>query len=281
MTKFILGSAQFGSKYGINQSHTPKIELEKILKICQKSNIKIIDTALNYSNFKSSITNSKLEKFKFITKLKFSDYDDFRKKEIDVKKNLSHLKKKSFYGILHHNIFDFSTHKIKKQIHLLNSLKKKKLTKKIGVSIYSPKDLIKIKKIKNIDIIQFPLNIFDNRVIKYLNTNKITNVELHARSIFLQGTLLNSYKKNYRFFKSDAKIFEKWEKWCQINTISKLQACINFAMSFKKLDFIVIGFNTSNQLIKFLKCKNNVTSTYPKHFSKQNLKILDPRKWKY
>ena len=61
------------------------------------------------------------------------------------------------------------------------------------------KDLLKIKKIKDIDIIQFPLNIFDNRVIKYLHTNKITNVELHARSIFLQGTLLNSYKKIIEF----------------------------------------------------------------------------------
>ena len=51
MTKFILGAAQFGSKYGINQRFTSQIELKKILKVCQKSNIKIIDTALNYSNF--------------------------------------------------------------------------------------------------------------------------------------------------------------------------------------------------------------------------------------
>ena len=52
-------------------------------------------------------------------------------------------------------------------------------------------------------------------------------------------------------------------------------------MSFKKLDFIIIGFNTSTQIKKFLKCKNNMTSKYPNQFLSQNTNLSDPRKWKY
>lgn len=281
MTKFILGSAQFGSKYGINKNYTNVRELKKILKICEKNKVKIIDTASNYPKLKKQVVKSNIKKFNIITKLKFIKKDNFLEKEKDIKKNLLYLKKKSFYAILHHNIFNFSIYKVQKQINFLKQLKNKNLTKKIGISIYKTNDLAKVKNLKNIDIIQFPLNVFDSKLYNYINKKKTSHIELHARSIFLQGTLLNSYKKNREIFKKDLQVFKKWEKWCQMNAISKLQACINFVMSFKKLDFIIIGFNTSNQLIKFLKYKNNVTSKYPKHFSKQNLKISDPRKWKY
>ena len=36
MTKFILGSAQFGSKYGINQSHTDKTEIKNFKNLSKK-----------------------------------------------------------------------------------------------------------------------------------------------------------------------------------------------------------------------------------------------------
>ena len=52
----------------------------------------------------------------------------------------------------------------------------------------------------NIDVVQIPYNILDKRVIYsgwYRKLKKI-GIEVHARSIFLQGLLVNKsiYKKN-------------------------------------------------------------------------------------
>lgn len=280
MVKIILGAAQLRSRYGINKDYTSVREFKKILKICNKNNIKKIDTALDYNKFGTQLTKSYLKGFNIISKIKFKKKNNFHEFESNILENLSNLNKKSYYAILHHNIFKFSNEDIKLQIDFLNFLKKKKYTRKVGISIYNSQDLKKIKDFKSIDIIQFPLNIFDTDVIDYINLKKIKNVELHARSILLQGILVNNFKKSKKIFNINHKILQDWENWCKCNNISRLQACLNFVTSIKKLDYIVIGFNKSKQLKEFLNSKNKTNNVFPNIFRNINRKIIDPRKWK-
>ena len=280
MVKIILGAAQLRSRYGINKDYTPVREFIKILKICNKNNIKKIDTALDYNKFGTQLTKSYLKGYNIISKIKFKKKINFHEYESNILESLSNLNKKSYYAILHHNIFEFSDKDIKLHIDFLNFLKKKKYTRKVGISIYNSKDLKKIKDFKSIDIIQFPLNIFDTDVIDYISLKKIKNVELHARSILLQGILVNNFKKGKKIFNINYKTLLDWENWCKNNNISKLQACLNFVASIKKLDYIVIGFNKSKQLKEFLNFRNKTSNIYPNIFKNINKKIIDPRKWK-
>ena len=66
------------------------------------------------------------------------------------------------------------------------------LTNKIGISIYDFDTLEEILKKFKFDIVQAPLNILDRRLIEegWLKKLKKKKIEVHARSIFLQGTLL-------------------------------------------------------------------------------------------
>ena len=48
----------------------------------------------------------------------------------------------------------------------LKYLKKIKLIKNIGISIYDPKILSKIIDLKSIDVLQAPANIFDRRILQ-------------------------------------------------------------------------------------------------------------------
>ena len=280
MEKIIPGAAHLRSRYGINKDYTPVREFIKILKICNKNNIKKIDTALDYNKFGTQLTKSYLKGFNIISKIKFKKKINFHEYESNILESLSNLNKKSYYAILHHNIFEFSDKDIKLHIDFLNFLKKKKYTRKVGISIYNSKDLKKIKDFKSIDIIQFPLNIFDTDVIDYISLKKIKNVELHARSILLQGILVNNFKKGKKIFNINYKTLLDWENWCKNNNISKLQACLNFVASIKKLDYIVIGFNKSKQLKEFLNFRNKTSNIYPNIFKNINKKIIDPRKWK-
>ena len=108
------------------------------------------------------------------------------------------LNKKKIYGLLIH---DYKQLKDNKRLFQdLINLKKKKIINKIGVSIYSEKEFYELKKYYNkIDILQLPINIFDQRLIdsNFLKRIKRYNIEIHARSIFLKGILLKQNFKNY------------------------------------------------------------------------------------
>ena len=79
----------------------------------------------------------------------------------------------------------------------------------------------------NIDLIQIPLNLFDRRFEKqgYLEKFKKKHIEIHTRSIFLQGLLLeNKVPKN---FKPWTRNFKQIDEWTSLNNISKQSSAFN------------------------------------------------------
>ena len=130
-------------------------------------------------------------------------------------------------------------------------LKKKNYYLKIGVSIYDPKELKKIFNIFKPEIVQFPINIFDQRMLEgnFLNLLKRKKIITQARSIFLQGMLLNinkpqKYKLNNKF---NLKLKE-FSAWCYKRNITKLDACIDFINQLKNIDLVTIGFENFRQI---------------------------------
>jgi predicted oxidoreductase len=75
----------------------------------------------------------------------------------------------------------------------LNELKQQGLIEKIGFSTYMPEQVDFLLENFDFDLIQLPFNVFDNRLIVkgQLKKLKAKSIEIHARSVFLQGILLN------------------------------------------------------------------------------------------
>ena len=67
--KLVLGTAQFGLKYGLNQSKVNIKEIKMIDKILQKKSISYIDTATSYGNSEKIISKIRTRK-NVITKIK-------------------------------------------------------------------------------------------------------------------------------------------------------------------------------------------------------------------
>ena len=99
--------------------------------------------------------------------------------------------------------------------------KDKGYVKKIGVSIYNPAQFYKTLDIIDPDIIQFPLNILDQRFLNINFSLFKKRIEFHARSIFLQGLLLNDIKKLPKFF------FPIKKKLVEINPENDLNLKLN------------------------------------------------------
>ena len=135
------------------------------------------------------------------------------------------------------------------------------------------------------DLIQAPHNVFDNRFMQSKILNKIFKykIELHVRSVFLQGLLLTDIKKMNLKFSKWKKLFEKWDLYCKKNKTSKLEAAVSLAMKNKKIKKIVVGFSNIDEFIEFLKIRVKNKLIVPKFLTdnEKNIdKLINPYNWK-
>jgi aryl-alcohol dehydrogenase-like predicted oxidoreductase len=284
--RIALGTANFGQKYGLSgKTIKSKKNVKKIMQFANNSKIKLIDTSNNYGSSESLLGNNNLKNFKIMTKLKFSNNEKknnnlenivFKK----VEESLFKLNIKKLYAILLHESNDLKGNKKHELIKAMKKLKKKNLVSKIGVSIYNPRELDFIWPFWKPDIVQCPFNILDRRIYKsgWLDRLKRNKTEVHVRSIFLQGLLLKDEKLIPRRFKKWKNIFKKWNDYCKNENISKIQGCINFIKSFKKISLVIIGFEDIKQVKTIIRSFKVDKKTYPS-INCNEVKLIDPRLW--
>ncbi len=289
-----IGTAQLGMKYGIaNKSSllTTK-NFEKILEYSIKKKINLIDTANSYGDSEIKIgrlilKNKKLKQFKIISKL--NNLRKFDQKNINnnilklVNSSLTRLKVKKIEGILIHDINDLKSSKSEKIMNSFIKIKKKGLVKKIGFSAYKIKDLLKYSKKFKFDFIQFPLNIFDQRILdkKVLKELKYRDVEIHIRSIYLQGLLLIS-KNNLPYNFKKNLYLKRWHKFLSDNKISAIEACADFIKLNKIYSKAIVGFDNYKQFLEFFKHFSNrkkLNLNY-KYLAVNRTKLINPSKWR-
>jgi hypothetical protein len=284
--KLVIGSAQLGMNYGLfNNKKIRGKEFRKIEKLILKSKINFIDTATTYGESEKIIGNSKLKNLHIITKIKIP-----KKNNIDVKswllkeisKSLSKLKIKKIYGVLIHDYKDLLGKYGKNYLFSLRELKRKKIIKKIGISVYDSKELKKIWKFWKPDLIQVPFNPLDNRILDsgWINILKKFKVKIFVRSIFLQGLLINK-DNSLRMSKNYKILLNKFKNWCYKNNISLIQGCLNFVKQFQSIDYLVIGFDNYNQLREIIDVFKKKKIIVPKNFSTNKLNLIDPRRWNW
>lgn len=274
--KLILGTAQFGYPYGINNIKKKRITTKNINKVFEfyiKNNLNQIDTAESYG-----VNFDILRKFnlRIDTKIVLNKKKQNENELLDLINKYKIKKKKSINTIYIHDPENLFLKNGRKMFNVLMNLKKKKFFKKIGVSIY---DLFLLKKIiKNfkIDVVQVPYSILDRRFENYFKVLKKKNISIHVRSIFLQGALISNYKN--RITKSpEVKNFKKIVNKYKINS---KYLCIHFVLKNRLVNKIIIGVDNYKQLKEILGYSFNKKFNYLKDISSLNTNIIDPRNWR-
>ncbi len=278
--RIIIGTAQFYKKYGIIKKKTKKKDVLKIIKYLKKNKIFTLDTALNYNILKlSKKYNLKIQKFNIITKIPkiASPYDKLQILKV-LKNDLKTSNIKKYQCIYLHDTINLKKKDIIKSVEFLKSIKRENLTNRIGFSLYNTSDYLKLRKYLKPDQIQIPLNFFDQEFIKkkIQNLLKIDGTKVHARSIFLQGVLLNNNLKNIKMKLAINKI----KNFCELKNIQLIDACINFILNIKIIDKVVIGVNDISELKRILNYKKTkLNFTFLKKLN-LNKKYTKPYLWR-
>jgi aryl-alcohol dehydrogenase-like predicted oxidoreductase len=322
LNKLIIGTVQFGINYGITNANgqIKNEELDKIFEFCKNKNILYFDTAQDYGNSEdiisyyikhnnanytknvnnnnnnnNNIYNNKIinKPFNIITKAKFKN------KNINDTIQIS-LKKFNIIDIF--LLHSFEDYRNKKVINTLLKYKKNNIIKQIGVSIYNIEDAITLLKENIIDVIQIPFNYLDNQwleneefqnLLKYKDNakdNKMKTIEIHVRSIFLQGLLLNSPLKYPINIKKEE--FDNLQQIINDITtklkLSKLELCFAFINSFEWISKFLIGIDNFEHLSlnyeiinKNLKLKIEDIDFIKSKIKYINKNLISPLNWIY
>ena len=288
MSKIALGTVQFGIDYGINSMNgqVKPTEVEDILNYAYCQNINLLDTAPAYGNSEQVLGVANVQNFKVVTKTRHFDNAEIGNHEIELMKkdftrSLSDLRQDSVYGVLVHNADDLLKPGSEKLFKQIDDLKQAEKIKKIGVSVYDHKQLNTILENFDIDLVQLPFNILDRRMIDSGMLAKLRekDIEVHARSVFLQGLLLMSEQNRPDKFKRWRVLWKIWHEWLNDNQITALEATIRHAISMPEISKVLVGVDTTDQLKEIVTASSGVLPNIPDEMFANDIDLLNPSNW--
>ena len=148
----------------------------------------------------------------------------------------------------------------------------------IGFSIYSANNLEKISQYKFINILQVPINIFNQEFLMKQNLKLIEVIRLHIRSVFLQGLLINqNLPKRFRKFKN---IHSSWLDWINKNKLNPINVCLNYVLNKNNNYKIIIGVNSSENLKEIIQNLWIKSISIPKYFARVDKNFSKIENWK-
>jgi uncharacterized protein len=283
--KLALGTVQYGLNYGISnqRGRVNRLEIEKIKSLATESNINLLDTAQAYGNSETIIGEVFDDSFRVVSKLQPGVIS--REVERSIESTLKILKRDKIYAILFHEFNDYYSDQ--KSYDILREYKEKGRIEKIGFSLYYPHELdLLLDNDVSFDIIQIPFNIFDQRFKPYFARLKQLNVEIHVRSIFLQGLVFIRPKYLSPHFNDFLSLFEDFHKKVDQSEKSIEDVCINYVNNCAHIDNIVVGVSSSQELKSNIASINNYcdrdSSFYESFncFGVEDKNIILPFNWK-
>lgn len=291
--KIGLGTAQFGLDYGISNSlgKTPTQEVMRILDIALKNGIHTIDTASLYGDSEGVLGQFLVGRNPFHIVTKTPQYDGKSRTKEDAKKlesvffeSLQKLKQSSVYGLLVHRAGDLLARNGSILWKAMYDLKKRGLVKKIGVSVYSAEQIDSVTERFPIDLIQLPVNVLDQRLIDsgHLKILKKRGVEVHARSVWLQGLLLMDPSELPDYFSCVRSHLQNYHSYIGNRNISPLKAALDFVLNLGEIDAVIIGVASAGQLEQVLHETGSgieMTLDEYRNFAWWDEKILNPSQW--
>ncbi len=288
MSKISLGTVQFGIKYGLNPNKkmVNEEEVNKILNYAKLEKIDLLDTAPSYGVSEKILGKLDISNFKVVTKTRHFDNNEINENDlklinIDFQNSLKNLKTNNIYAILIHNSNDLLKVGSEKLYEYLLILKKEKKVNKIGVSVYDPIQLKSIINNFDIDIVQLPLNIIDRRMIEddILSILRKKKIEIHARSIFLQGLLLMDNNEIPKKFNKWRNLWKIWHQWLYENELTALQATIRFVNSIPEVSRVIVGVESEFQLKEIMIASKGFLPKLPNGLFSNDLNLLNPTNW--
>lgn len=284
VSRLAMGTAQLGLNYGVanTRGQLSKSEAAEVLTEAARHGIRTLDTATLYGESECRLGQIGVQDWQVVSKLSSlppgcSDTGAWVLRELQD--SLARLKVDKLYGLLLHRPSELLGAQGPALYAALKELQGEKMVQKIGISIYSPDELPLLMERYSFDLVQAPMSVFDRRLIQsgWLDRLVGLGVEVHARSVFLQGLLLMSERPAQ--FARWASLWRCWDQWLEQTKETPLAVCLQFVLSYPQISRVVVGVDSSDQLREIITAVQKTSSEWPENVWTEDTSLLHPSLW--
>ncbi|MBD9404217.1 aldo/keto reductase [Acidovorax sp. ACV02] len=168
----------------------------------------------------------------------------------------------------------------------LLALREEGTATRVGVSVYDEEQVDALFSLygraeRPFDIVQVPASIADQRLVRGPAAQALHNmgVEIHARSLFLQGLLLAPPSFVESRFTGSGEWVRRLQNWSQQQGMSPVQACMSFFRSNPALGVAVIGVTRAEELRQIAKALASAPVLDWSGWANDDPAWIDPRRW--
>lgn len=285
-SRLAIGTAQFGMRYGIaNQTgQVTGPEARAILGRAWEAGVRTLDTASVYGDSEGTVGAAGVDRWRIVTKLAphpdaVGDLAGWTMRATE--ESLRRLRTQQLYGLLLHRPGQLLDDDGKRLYDGLQQAKQHGLVQKIGVSIYDPSELEQLERHGPLDLVQAPFNIFDRRLVSsgWMQRMSDTGTEIHVRSVFLQGLLLMHPDQRPKRFSRWPDLWDAYDGWVAETGISRLEACLRFALSFPGISAAVVGVDSLDQLEEIIGAADGPVPNIPDGLQSDAVDLINPSRW--
>ena len=285
-SRLALGTAQFGLNYGIaNQTgQVPVSDAVTILDGARVAGLDTLDTAIAYGDSEHRLGQIGVKQWQIVSKLpqlpdRLPDVGAWVR--ASVMGSIERLNLSCLGALLLHHPADILGTQGEALYAAMVELKSLGLVKKIGISIYQPDELDALLEHMAFDVVQAPFNILDRRLIDsgWLGKLRDLKVELHVRSVFMQGLLLMPATLRPAKFQRWQPLWAEWDRWLSAHQLTPLEACLRYALSFNEIQRVIVGVDTPGQLKEIMTAASGNLPPVPVSLRSTDVALLNPSNW--
>ncbi len=279
---------QWGLAYGVGNclGRPSQQELGIMLSHAHSEGISLLDTAHMYGDAESRIGTLHTQGMRIITKM--PALADAASQELGkflpcaFSESLRNLKVDRVYGYLAHRSADITGEHGKEVRAFLDDLRASGKAEKVGVSIYEADELQEVLRVFPPDIVQLPLNVFDQRLLRdgTLAELKAAGVEVHVRSVFLQGLLLLDLERIPSYFEPMRPLLARWHAKAGEQGLTLPEASLSFVRELPEVDQMIIGTESLKQMREVIKAYRTPFALDASGLACHDPQWLDPRRWR-
>lgn len=231
-------------------------EVRKILELAVRNGISVIDTAAAYGDAESvlGVCLPMTTDLRVVTKTiplrdRPSKTEAVRWIRDGFARSLERLKLGSVDTLLVHHADDLLEASGDGVYAELVKLKQEGHVRRIGFSAYNGSQIDLALDRYDVDLVQLPINVFDQRLLEggQLQRLRSRGVEVHVRSIFLQGLLLMDPSALPIYFDPLRSRLTAWRECLASRGLTVAQGALAFARSLN-VDVIIVGVESAVQL---------------------------------
>lgn len=285
MTHLVLGTAQFGDGYGITNDARRLDDgtVAAILEEAALRGIATFDTAAEYGDAQKRLGQLMPGSLapKYITKFAVQPGSDAGRDQI-FGRSMRLLGVDGLYGVLFHRVSDLAGSNSAEALNSLREARAGGHVRRIGVSVYDLAELeFAVSRFPDLDLVQIPGSLVDQRLIQhpFLVDLHQAGVEVHVRSAFLQGLLLQPSASLDRRFGALQPILAAVDDLADHIGTDRLSLLLGALQGNPNVDAVVVGATSVDELSSTHDAWSALPALPNMELPELPIHIIDPRLW--